>query len=471
VATLGRHPRGEWGIQLLVVFGVVLASFVAAMLVTQWQLMSIGRTSLEIADGTTPSIEHLASARDEMRHLEVLLRDDLDYSRRGGSVPLRSISVSRDAMNESIAAYLVLPADPTEQALWGDILRTKDLFNDDVDRTLAAVDRGDFDTADAELSTLSAEGDALGAAITRDIELNAEQSHALALSIARVQRRAMYIAFGLAAICAAITIFGASALRRMLAQRAAFAEERRRLVEARATELEQFAGRVAHDILSPLGTVALALKTSTAPEMTDEMRAQIAERGNAAIKRIGRLVNGLLAFAVAGAEPGEGAEADVEATIADLERDLREEAQASGAELHVSVDVWHKVGCNPGVLTSVVSNLARNAIKYIGEGVTRRIDIRACETRGAIRIEVQDTGPGLPPDLEPRVFEPYVRGHGSSKGGIGLGLATVKRVADAHHGRVGVKSIVGEGCTFWVELPRGPELGARAAHHEAAVVH
>jgi len=471
VAFVRKIPRGGWGVQLPVVFAIILASFVTAMFLTQWQLFSVGRTSLEIADGTTPSIEHLASARGEMRHVEVLLHDDLDLARAGGTVPLRGISDGRRAMNESIADYLVLPVDSEEQKLWGDILRTKDLFNDEVDRTIAAIDRRDFEGAAAELQSVSAAGDALGAAITRDIEENAEQSHSLALSIARVQRRAMFLAVGLAGLCVAITIFGAAAVRRVVAQRAMFAEERRKLLETRATELEQFAGRVAHDILSPLGTVSLALRTSTAPEMSDAMRAQIADRGNSAIKRIDRLVNGLLAFAVAGAEPGEGAEADVEATITDLERDLGVEARAAGAELYVKLDVAHMVACNPGVLTSVVSNLAHNAIKYIGDGATRRIDIRACETRSAIRVEVEDTGPGLPPDLEPRVFEPYVRGHGSSKAGIGLGLATVKRIAEAHHGRVGVKSVVGAGCTFWIELPKGPELPARAEHMDAATVH
>ena len=471
MAFVRKVPRGGWGVQLPVVFAIILASFVTAMFLTQWQLFSVGRTSLEIADGTTPSIEYLASARGEMRHVEVLLHDDLDLARADAPAQLRGIGVARRAMNESIADYLVLPVGTEEQRLWGDILRTKDVFNDEVDRTLAAIDRRDFDGASAELRSVSAAGDALGAAITRDIEQNAEQSHSLALSIARVQRRSMFLAVGLAGLCVAITIFGAAAVRRVVAQRAAFAEERRKLLETRATELEQFAGRVAHDILSPLGTVSLALRTSTAPEMGDAMRAQIAERGNAAIKRIDRLVNGLLAFAVAGAEPGEGAEADVEATISDLERELGLEAKGAGAELFVKVDVAHRVACNPGVLTSVVANLAHNAIKYIGDGATKRIEIRAYETRSAIRVEVQDTGPGLPPDLEPRVFEPYVRGHGASKAGIGLGLATVKRIAEAHHGRVGVKSIVGAGCTFWIELPRGPLQAAHAEQLDAATVH
>ncbi len=460
----------RWTLELPVVFGVIVACFVAAMLFTQWQMMSVGRSSLEIADGTAPSIEELASARGEMRHLEVLLADYVDAAKSGQKPSTRGIELTRQAMNESFADYLVLPVEPNEQRLWGDILRTKDAFEGNADRTLAAANAGQVADAATSLKSLDASGDAFGAAITRDIELNAQRSHALALSIASAQKRSMLIAFALAALCAAITVGGAAALRRVMRQRAALAEERRRLIEARATELDQFAGRVAHDILSPLGTVGLALQTTTMSGLDDARRTQLAERGTSAIKRIERLVSGLLAFAVAGALPEEGAHADVQATIADLERELRDAASSVGAELSVDVKVSHFATCNPGVLMSIVSNLAHNAVKYIGDSATRRIAIRAYETRSAIRLEVQDTGPGLPPDLEPRVFEPYVRGHGSKTAGIGLGLATVKRVTVAHGGRAGVKSVVGSGCTFWVELPKGAET-APSAPDQPVVVH
>jgi signal transduction histidine kinase len=467
--------RSNWRVQLPIVFGVIVASFLAAMLVTQWQLLSVGRTSLEIADSTAPSIEYLANARGEMQHLEAGLADYLDDAKEGAPPRhLHGIERSRQALDASIAAYLQLPVEPAEQRLWGDILRTKDAFNGTVERFLAAVERRDYAAAEDALNANDAAGDALGAAITRDIELNASRSHSLALDIARDRRRSTAVAFALAGLCAAITIAGATALRRVMRRHSELVEEHRRLEEVRASELEQFAGRVAHDILSPLNVVGLAVRSVSMPGTTEPMREQLGERAGAAIKRIDRLVNGLLAFAVAGAEPEEGAHADVEATVADLERDLRESAVEAGAELHVDVKVSHPVACNPGMLTSIVSNLARNAIKYIGEGATRRIDVRAFETRNVIRIEVQDTGPGLLPDMQARVFEPYVRGPNAPKGaGIGLGLATVKRIVVAHGGRVGVRSVVGEGCTFWVELPEAEgELAPRPAFAEPAkVVH
>jgi signal transduction histidine kinase len=105
----------------------------------------------------------------------------------------------------------------------------------------------------------------------------------------------------------------------------------------------------------------------------------------------------------------------------------------------------------------VVSNLAHNALKYIGDAETRRITLRSrsCfrENRDLVRVEVEDSGPGIPEELAGQLFRPFVRGtHGAE--GLGLGLATVKRLCESHGGRVGIRSAVGRGSTFWVELPR-----------------
>jgi signal transduction histidine kinase len=74
-------------------------------------------------------------------------------------------------------------------------------------------------------------------------------------------------------------------------------------------------------------------------------------------------------------------------------------------------------------------------------------DARSC------RLSVRDTGPGLPPGMEGAVFDPYVRASNKIPG-LGLGLATVKRLVDAHGGRVGVAPARPSGSLFWVELPR-----------------
>jgi signal transduction histidine kinase len=117
----------------------------------------------------------------------------------------------------------------------------------------------------------------------------------------------------------------------------------------------------------------------------------------------------------------------------------------------------------------MVANLARNAIKYIGDGPVRRIDVRVHDKGDHVRFEIEDTGPGLPEGLDAHVFDPYVRGPHATQPGIGLGLATVKRLVEAHGGRVGVVSVAGRGCTFWFELPGAHEASAAEPAERTAV--
>jgi signal transduction histidine kinase len=191
----------------------------------------------------------------------------------------------------------------------------------------------------------------------------------------------------------------------------------------------------------------------------DDARLQnVVTRGRSALARVQRLVAGLLEFARAGAAPAEGARAELRAVVDDVVGGLEPVAQDAGVSLAIENVPSVDVRCSPGVLTSLVSNLVQNAIKYMGESSVRTVTVRAIERGKCVRVEVEDTGPGLPPGLEPTVFEPYVRGGRSSQPGLGLGLATVKRVACSHHGAVGVEpGPNGTGARFWFEIPRADE--------------
>ena len=459
------RSRDNWSVKLTIVFGVVVVSLIAATCFSQWQLATVGRSSRDIADNFAPSIEYLAEARGDMRRLQIVLREYIDERKTEPTARVDAVEDARTTMDDAITSYLVLPSDAKERQLAGDVLRAKDAMNLAVERCLEKTAQRDFPATDVLMRNVSAAADVLSMAITRDIELNAGRSHESAARIARTYDRSTQLAGALALLCIAITLTGAVALRRAIRAHTRLQERHQSLVEARASELEQFAGRVAHDILSPLGVVSLMLGVVNGKNMNEQARAQLIVRASSAIKRIDRLVSGLLAFAVAGAQPDEGVAADVAAVIADLAPELRAAATDVGVDLEASVDVSSLAACHPGVLTSIVSNLARNAIKYIGDGRTRRVEVRATESRKVIRLEVEDTGPGLAADLEPHVFDPYVRGKEVKKGGIGLGLATVKRVVTAHGGTVGVKSISGVGCTFWVELPKHIAAAQVGEHH------
>ena len=114
-------------------------------------------------------------------------------------------------------------------------------------------------------------------------------------------------------------------------------------------------------------------------------------------------------------------------------------------------------------LHQVVLNLVGNAIKYcsMGDNVT----ITATTAEDAISVGVSDTGPGIPAEALPHLFERFFRARNAIRGeipGSGVGLYIVKSIVEELGGRVGVESVYGEGSTFEVWLPEpGEEMNTR----------
>jgi signal transduction histidine kinase len=177
------------------------------------------------------------------------------------------------------------------------------------------------------------------------------------------------------------------------------------------------------------------------------------DRSHRALQRVQHLVRDLLTFARSGARPDHSEHCAIDALLGGLTKDLRDAAADAGITLTVENSAPVSVPCSIGVLTSIVQNLVRNAIKYMGTSAAREIAVRARIVGGMAHIEVADTGPGIPLELQPRIFEPFVRGSHDGVHGTGLGLATVKRLVESHGGRVGVASSPGRGSVFSVDLP------------------
>ena len=109
-------------------------------------------------------------------------------------------------------------------------------------------------------------------------------------------------------------------------------------------------------------------------------------------------------------------------------------------------------------LKQMLMNLAGNAIKFTPEG--GRIELAAHETNGQIRVEVRDTGPGIPPEEQDRIFQAFyrLRQSGAAIEGTGLGLAITQRLAELHGGTLGLESQPGQGSCFFFSLPIGVPL-------------
>jgi signal transduction histidine kinase len=237
-------------------------------------------------------------------------------------------------------------------------------------------------------------------------------------------------------------------------------DEHNALLTARVTELDRFAGRVAHDVVSPLGTIGTAL--ALLRRSCDDHERTYIDRSQRAMRRVQQLVDDLLTFARAGAHPDPDSESSLDTVLPALMADCAEAAAERGIELVVDTPRPLRIRCAPGVITSIVQNLVRNGIKYMGDRPVRRITVRVSARGNVARIEVEDTGPGIPPEIQSTLFQPFVRGPHEQAGGTGLGLATVKRLVESHGGRVSVATS-GKGTLFSIELPLAPPSRANSA--------
>jgi signal transduction histidine kinase len=144
--------------------------------------------------------------------------------------------------------------------------------------------------------------------------------------------------------------------------------------------------------------------------------------------------------------------ADIVERAIDLYRDT---ADAKGVTLAASTDGSVCVSVDRTRLEQVAANLLDNAIKYTPAG--GRVEVSAGREGGRAVLRVSDTGPGIPADEQPRIWDRLFRGDQSrAERGLGLGLSLVKAIVEAHGGAVSVDSQAGRGSTFTVSLTGEP---------------
>jgi signal transduction histidine kinase len=438
---------------LLVAFASVAAAFTLSTAVVERSDVAIRRAAQEIAGNAAPSIEQLSRLRADLRHVTLLVDGDLDAALEGRPRFERArIEAARATLDRDWARFRAVPSFQREIEL----IRAAETARNELSRAVAQVEilteAGARSAARATLEDqLRPAADRLDAAVLRLIDFSAARGGALAGAIGRLGRESLVHAIVLDTICVLLTIATVFLVWRVLRRYTA-------LLERRAEELELFAGRVAHDLMGPLSPASLALSLIARGGASTERVQRAVEAGQTGIKRARVIADGLLAFARAGARPEAGARADVAEVVTAAVDEISDAIAEHGISLRTEVASAGAVACNPGVLASVVSNLLGNAIKYAGDVPSPRIVVRARRREdrlGARRvlIEVEDNGPGLPADLGDQIFEPYVRGADTHKPGIGLGLATVKKIAQALGGQVQVRSTPGAGATFVVDLP------------------
>jgi signal transduction histidine kinase len=445
-------------LQAFVTFGVV-ASFLVTTVVVSRHALAIGRDADVIVDNALPSVQFISEARSALHKLDATVDDWDDVAHRGGVPQIDLLEPQIAALEAALTRYRPLTTFPHEYGLYLQMRGTLATIETLARQVADAVRAGDMNGAEAALVEEQRSAVRGDDQLQQLIELNVGYSESLGRDIARVRRSTATIAFTLNGIAAALAALATALSIVAMSRGMKELQEARALAERKSAELDHFAGRVAHDILSPLATVQLSLDliARTGPE--NRVPEHAMRRASRSVARVGKLVEGLLVYARAGARPDPKATAEVSDVIRDVLDGARKEADAHGVELALEGVERATVASSIGVLTSLVGNLVQNAIKYIGEQPEKVVTVRTRTQADRVRVEVQDTGPGVPAGIQDTVFEPFVRG-GSQEQGIGLGLATVRQLAGAHGGDVGYRTMPGHGSVFWFELPRARAVQA-----------
>ncbi|HEY6909198.1 MAG TPA: ATP-binding protein [Myxococcales bacterium] len=448
---------------LVVAFLAVVVAFVASTFWVQVQAQGIDADTLLISRDAAPGVQVISDLRAELRELEARVIRGISGHNRSPD----DIAESRRRMDELLARALELPTSPEEAALFGRLHSDIRSFDEAAERALEQARSGHAARAQLTVDNdVRPAADAAGAAARELVEYDARATEQAAHRIEAARLQGRRIAWELDLICAVLAIGAAFLALRVVRQSHQVQAEHHRLAERKAEELEQFAGRVAHDVLSPLSAVSMALSVvQRAPEHS----AEALGRAKASLARVRGIVDGLLEFARAGARAEPGARSAVAPVTAGLREELAPFAAQQAAELRVDEPPDCAVACSPGVLLSVLGNLLRNAIKYLGDAPVRMVSLHVRRRRGRVLFEVEDTGPGIPPSLGARIFEPYVRGPNTGAPGIGLGLATVKRLVESHGGTLGVHRGPRGGAVFWFELDEAPALPEAGPAEDPAI--
>jgi signal transduction histidine kinase len=225
------------------------------------------------------------------------------------------------------------------------------------------------------------------------------------------------------------------------------------------TVRRDFVANVSHELKTPLTIIGGFAETLASDDPPAARRREFAEMIRSNAHRMQRLVDDLLDLSriESGGWIPNPVVVDMRAIITDVGEQLRDVASKNGISLRIAVDeAASSVRADRTALRQILANLLENAVRHAAGGT---VTVRTKRQTGGVSVEVEDTGPGIPAEHLPRVFERFYRvdtGRARSSGGTGLGLAIVKHLAEAHGGSVSADSAVGHGTTFRVYFPDNP---------------
>jgi signal transduction histidine kinase len=391
------------------------------------------------AEGTARAAEALSINALRSAELAAEMRWQLARLTPGPEGPIHMAPASAEALlrlGRDVRAYEQLVTSDAGRREWARLSR--------LSRALAdAWSRGDGVAASWMAESASESADRL-------IAINHAEADALGSNMVGLGRSQVVInTLAAAVVFLAFAQVARARLRSLERERAVIARTLG-AVEDKNRELEAFAGRVAHDLRSPLTPVqALAGLLVRGGQGELDVR-RVAGKIVTSTSRMSDLIEAMLTFSRSGRPPaGDCAVASVVAEVLD---ELRPESD--GTELQVELPDA-RVGCAPEVLAQITRNLVGNALKYRSGERPCRVQITGTLGPQTVTLLVGDNGIGMGARTVRRAFEPFFRAS-TERPGHGLGLAIVDRYVRALGGSISLTSRAGVGTWVEVRLPRAP---------------
>lgn len=223
------------------------------------------------------------------------------------------------------------------------------------------------------------------------------------------------------------------------------------LQSERLSLVGRFARSIVHDLKNPLAIIGMAAELSSLPTATADSRATATKRIRKQVERITNMVNELLEFTRGSHSSFVMVRTDYAAFVNQVVEELRGEVKLKSAQIELeNTPPSLQIEANPARLTRVFHNLAHNATDAMS-GTGGKITFRFNVVDNRIITEIEDTGPGIAPEIANKLFQAFAS-YGKTHG-TGLGLSICKKIVEDHRGQISTRSEPGHGAIFVFSLP------------------